>query len=106
MISLKPHTTLPHKGSVNPGLVLLLWAGIASVILGVLILASVPPVSRDALTHHLTIPKMYLAHGGIYEIPSIQFSYFPMNLDLLYLSALYFKQDRSEERRVGKECRL
>ena len=36
---------------------------------------------------------MYLAHGGIYEIPSIQFSYFPMNLDLLYLSALYFKQD-------------
>lgn len=59
----------------------------------VLILASVPPVSRDALIHHLTIPKMYLLNGGIYEIPSMHFSYFPMNLDLLYLLPLYFKND-------------
>jgi len=33
------------------------------------ILASVPPVSKDALTHHLAVPKLFLKHGGIYEIP-------------------------------------
>lgn len=62
-------------------------------ILCVLILASVPPISRDALIHHLAIPKMYLSNGGIYEIPSMIFSYYPMNLDLLYLLPLYFKND-------------
>ena len=57
------------------------------------ILAAVPPISRDALTHHLAVPKLYLEHGGIYEIPSIDFSYYPMNLDLLYLIPLYFGND-------------
>jgi hypothetical protein len=59
----------------------------------VLILASVPPISRDALIHHLAIPKMYLLHGGMYEIPSMHYSYFPMNIDLLYLLPLYFKNE-------------
>ena len=57
------------------------------------ILAWVPPVSRDALTHHLVVPKLYLDHGSIYEIPSIVFSYYPMNLDLLYMIPLYFGND-------------
>ena len=57
------------------------------------ILAIVPPVSRDALTHHLAVPKLYLQHGGIYEIPHLKFSYYPMNLDLLYLIPLYFGND-------------
>jgi len=56
-------------------------------------MASVPPVSRDALTHHLTIPKLYLEHGGIYEIPRFWFSYFPMNVTLLYAIPLYFSND-------------
>ena len=59
----------------------------------IIMLASVPPVSRDALTHHLIIPKLYLQHGSIYEIPSIVFSYYPMNLDLLYMIPLYFGND-------------
>ena len=59
----------------------------------IIVLSSVPPVSRDALTHHLAVPKLYLSHGGIYEIPSIAFSYYPMNLDLLYLLALYCGND-------------
>ena len=59
----------------------------------VLILGSVPPISRDALNHHLAIPKMYLLHGGMYEIPSMHYSYFPMNVDLLYLLPLYFKNE-------------
>lgn len=66
---------------------------IAGSILCILLLASVPPVSRDALTHHLFIPKLYLQHGGMYEIPYLSVSYYPMNLDLLYLIPLYFKND-------------
>jgi len=34
-----------------------------------------------------------LKHGGIYEIPSVKFSYYPMNLDLLYMIPLYFGND-------------
>ena len=57
------------------------------------ILALVPPVSKDALVHHLTVPKLYLKYGCIYEIPFMRFSYYPMNLDLLYLIPLYFGND-------------
>jgi 4-amino-4-deoxy-L-arabinose transferase-like glycosyltransferase len=70
--------------------------GIISIICTVIIislLASVPPVSRDALTHHLFIPKLYLKHGSIYEIPHLIFSYYPMNLDLLYIIPVYFGND-------------
>ncbi|MFH2063795.1 MAG: hypothetical protein ABIK15_01190 [Pseudomonadota bacterium] len=71
---------------------LLVFAASALIVF-VLVLSSVPPVSRDALTHHLVVPKLYLEHGGIYEIPSIKFSYYPMNLDLLYLVPLFFGND-------------
>ena len=66
---------------------------ILAVVSLISLMASVPPISRDALTHHLYIPKLYLQHGGIFEIPHIEFSYYPMNLDLLYLISLYFKND-------------
>jgi hypothetical protein len=66
---------------------------IIGVVISISILASVPPVDRDALTHHLYVPKLYLQHGGIYEIPNIEFSYYPMNLDLLYLIPMYFNND-------------
>jgi len=71
----------------------LLATGLLFSVSFVSLLASVPPVSRDALTHHLFIPKLYLQHGGIYEIAHILFSYYPMNLDLLYLIPLYFGND-------------
>jgi hypothetical protein len=63
------------------------------LIVCMILLASVPPVSKDALIHHLAIPKLYLKHGGMYEMPSMVFSYYPMNLDLLYLVPLYFGND-------------
>lgn len=70
-----------------------LWLLLVLSLTVTVLMASVPPVSRDALTHHLAVPKLYLAHGGIYETPSMKFSYYPMNLDLLYLIPLYFKFD-------------
>ena len=57
------------------------------------LLSLVPPISKDALVHHLAVPKLYLNHGGIYEIPFMDFSYYPMNLQLLYMIPLYFGND-------------
>lgn len=71
----------------------LLGSLLAALIVTVAVMAAVPPVSRDALVHHLAVPKLYLQNGGIYEIPSIKYSYYPMNLELLYLIPLYFKND-------------
>jgi 4-amino-4-deoxy-L-arabinose transferase-like glycosyltransferase len=70
-----------------------LLALLVIIIISVIILSCVPPVSRDALTHHLAVPKLYLMNGAISEIPSILFSYYPMNLDLLYMIPLYFGND-------------
>jgi 4-amino-4-deoxy-L-arabinose transferase-like glycosyltransferase len=86
-----PQKTLKRSSDtyLTYGLITLLIAVIAAIIL----LASVPPVSRDALTHHLFVPNLYIQHGGIYEIPEIPFSYYPMNLDLLYMIPMYFGND-------------
>jgi len=66
---------------------------IVVLFISIIILSCTPPISKDALVHHLAVPKLYLKHGGIYEIPFMPFSYYPMNLDLLYLILLYFEND-------------
>ena len=85
------------QSAANPGrkqlVAVLLVSGLLAIILSVLIMAAVPPVSRDALTHHLAVPKMWIEHGGIYEIPDWTFSYSPMNLDLLYVVPLLVGND-------------
>jgi 4-amino-4-deoxy-L-arabinose transferase-like glycosyltransferase len=72
---------------------MLIWGLLFIIGAGVVVLSAVPPVSRDALTHHLAVPKLYLKYGSMFEIPTVVFSYFPMNLDLLYLIPLYFGND-------------
>lgn len=52
-----------------------------------------PPIARDAVIHHLAIPKLWLENGGFYEVKWADFSYFPMNVDLLYMIPLYFNKD-------------
>lgn len=81
------------KTPINTSLKIILCGLLTILIVSIIILACVPPVSRDALIHHLAIPKLYLKHGGIYEIPNARFSYYPMNLDLLYIIPLYFGND-------------
>ncbi len=58
-----------------------------------IILNLTPPISRDALIHHLAIPKLWLTNGGFYETKWASFSYYPMNVNLLYLIPIYFKMD-------------
>jgi len=57
------------------------------------LLCLTPPFSRDALIHHLAIPKLWIRHGGWFETAWADFSYFPMNIDLLYLVPLMFGND-------------
>ena len=57
------------------------------------ILNLTPPIARDALIHHLAIPKLWLKNGGFYEIKWADFAYFPMNVDLLYIIPLYLNKD-------------
>ena len=57
------------------------------------LLCLTPPVSRDALVHHLTVPKLYLEHGGMVELPHMNFSYYPGNLQLLFMIPMYFGND-------------
>ena len=83
----------PPTGASRFGIKIVLWLLLTAVITAIVVLSWVPPVSRDALTHHLAVPKLYLQQGGIREIPSIPFSYYPMNLDLLYILPLYFNND-------------
>ena len=55
---------------INHAPIIFLAAFLFLLILSILILSWVPPVSKDALSHHLAVPKLYLTHGGIYEIPA------------------------------------
>ena len=57
------------------------------------LLCLMPPISRDALNHHLAIPKLWIRHGGFFETPWADYSYFPMNVDLMYWVALRFGND-------------
>ena len=75
-------------------LCLVMACALAGILVIEVILCLMPPVSRDALIHHLAIPKLWIRHGGFFETPWTLFSYFPMNVDLLYLLPLLFGNDR------------
>ncbi len=81
------------KKNITSCIKALLIISLVILVISIILLSLVPPVSRDALVHHLAVPKLYLKHGGIYEIPFMDFSYYPMNLDLLYMIPLYLGSD-------------
>ena len=78
-----------HKNLASSLTLIVLFVLISSII----VLALVPPVSRDALIHHLAVPKIFLQHGSLCELPHLSFSYYPMNLDFLYMLSLYLGND-------------
>ncbi len=63
------------------------WLPLAVVALigvAVLLEAWAPPTARDALAYHLAVPKAYIAHGRIVEIPQNVYSYLPFSAEMLY----------------------
>lgn len=81
------------NAKINRFGIILIVSCLLLLVLSVMIMSSVPPVSRDALTHHLAVPKLWIENGGIVEMPHLVFSYYPMNLDLLYTIPLMFGND-------------
>jgi len=73
--------------------IFILLAALILLVVCIGVMATVPPVSRDALTHHLAVPKIWVEDGLFMELPSIPFSYYPMNLDLLYMLPLSWGND-------------
>lgn len=71
---------------------MVMMCALAGILLVEALLCLTPPVSRDALIHHLAIPKLWL-QNGFTELPWVVFSYYPMNVDLLYLLPLSFGND-------------
>ena len=82
-------TCHPPSSWIDLGIIFLivLFAGIT------LINTLTPPIYRDALIHHLAIPKWHLRHHGIVDIPFAVSSYYPPFLEMLYSGALLLSSD-------------
>jgi hypothetical protein len=64
------------------------------VFLLISLLSSMSPETRhDPYDYHLSVPNLYLEHGGIVEIPWHVFSYMPKNGEILYGAALAVGND-------------
>jgi hypothetical protein len=70
-----------------------IWAAILAILIAEVVLGALPPTSRDELTHHLAIPKLYAQAGRILEVPMAPYSYYPMLLDMLYTPWVYWGFD-------------
>jgi hypothetical protein len=71
----------------------ILWAAILVFLVTEVILGLLPPTSRDELTHHLAIPRLYANAGRIIEVPIAPYAYYPMLLDMLYTPWVYWGYD-------------
>ena len=63
---------------------------LAVLVVLALILALAPPIKIDALVYHLAIPKAYLEHHGIVNLPNNMYSFFPLLFDMVFLFAMTF----------------
>jgi Dolichyl-phosphate-mannose-protein mannosyltransferase len=70
-----------------------LWGAIFAIFLVEVTLGLLPPTSRDELTHHLAIPRLYAEAGRIIEVPMAPYAYYPMLLDMLYTPWVYWSHD-------------
>jgi hypothetical protein len=70
----------------------------AQSFLGLLVLLSIglalaPAFATDALVYHLAIPKAFLQAGGLVNLPNNTYSFFPQQIEMLYLFALALGSD-------------
>ena len=70
-----------------------IWLVILAILLTEGLLGLLPPTSRDELTHHLAIPKLYADAGRIVEVPLAPYAYYPMLVDMLYTPWIYWGYD-------------
>jgi hypothetical protein len=70
-------------GSLGPSSVVPA-AAIVVVCGALLLLALRPTLAWDADTYHLTLPRLYIEHGGFRPIPYNVYSNWPLNVELLF----------------------
>jgi len=70
-----------------------IWCGILAILVVETLLGLLPPTSRDELTHHLAIPRLYADAGSIIEVPVAPYAYYPMLVDMLYTPWIYWGYD-------------
>ena len=58
------------------------------VLLTALLGALAPPIARDSLLYHLSVPKTYATGHALYELPDNLMSYTPMSIELQFLWAM------------------
>lgn len=71
------------RAAPSPALV---WMAVpAGVICAAMFVQALSPeIGYDCATYHLTLPKLYLAHGGFLLVPFNVYSHWPQNVELLY----------------------
>jgi hypothetical protein len=79
-----------RKGRARRSLVihLLAWLPLAVVLAKLFVHALGPSLSWDAMTYHLTLPKIYLENRGFVDLPFNVYANWPSNVQLLYGFAL------------------
>ena len=68
----------------------------AQSFLGLLVLLSLalaPAFATDALVYHLAVPKAFLQAGGLVNLPNNIYSFFPQQMEMLYMFALALGSD-------------
>ena len=70
-----------------------IWFAILAILIVEVLMGVLPPTSRDELTHHLAIPKLYAEAGRIVEVPMAPYAYYPMLVDMLYTPWIYWGYD-------------
>ncbi|MHB9036869.1 MAG: ArnT family glycosyltransferase [Armatimonadota bacterium] len=72
---------------------------LASLLMLILMVAALIPALAppsmtdwDSLAYHLSVPKLWLEHGGIHRINFISHSNFPMLVEMLYMPGLILHQ--------------
>lgn len=63
-------------------------AALAAVLAPLYLLALTPTVSWDAGAYHLTLPKLFIAHGGFREVPFNVYSNWPLSTEMLFAAAM------------------
>lgn len=82
-------STPASESSPGQGPLASVMAGFLGLILvGLWLQALWPQLSWDANAYHLTVPRLYLEHGGFRRIPFNVYSNWPLNTQLLFALAL------------------
>jgi hypothetical protein len=64
------------------------WLPLAAVLTVVFVRGLTPLIGWDDNVAHLTLPKIYLEHGGFRRLPFNVYSNWPLNVELLYALAM------------------